>query len=265
MITLGATAAALYADIKDAGPRGRLDAIGQVLWVEHGRGRLADHEAQFLAETIAAMRGKGMAAPRAGSLIARCPSRFRRRHIPRSPDRERSRARRRQLGGSGALPDPLRQEYTEGQRSVLTVIAGEVQARGFCDLPIDRIAALAGVCRTTVQTTLYEAGLRGHLAVQRRPRPGQKSLPNLVTITSAEWLVWLRRGPRRRVTDRVQKAGDVQNSEPHEEARGIEEGVRAKDARLVQAANLPVGHMHRASTSPQPDFPAAASSRAAMR
>ena len=84
-------------------------------------------------------------------------SRFAPRQRPRSPDRQASRDRRRRLGGSSALPDTLRHYYTEGQRAVLCIIAGEIKHRGVCDLPIDKIATLAGVCRTTVQTTLHEA------------------------------------------------------------------------------------------------------------
>ena len=84
-------------------------------------------------------------------------SRFAPRQRPRSPDRQASRDRRRRLGGSSALPDTLRHYYTEGQRAVLCIIAGEIKHRGVCALPIDKIATLAGVCRTTVQTTLHEA------------------------------------------------------------------------------------------------------------
>lgn len=122
-------------------------------------------------------------------------SRFTSRQRPRSPDRQASRDRRRRLGGSSALPDKLRHHYTEGQRAVLCIIAGEIKHRGVCDLPIDKIAALAGVCRTTVQTTLHEARRLGHIRITERPLPGRKHLPNLVHIVSAEWQVWLKRGP----------------------------------------------------------------------
>lgn len=122
-------------------------------------------------------------------------SRFTPRQRPRSPDRQASRDRRRRLGGSSALPDTLRHHYTEGQRAVLCIIAGEIKYRSVCDLPIDKIAALAGVCRTTVQTTLHEARRLGHIRITERPRPGRKHLPNLVYIVSSEWQAWLKRGP----------------------------------------------------------------------
>jgi hypothetical protein len=126
---------------------------------------------------------------------SRLGSRFTPRQRPRSPDRQASRDRRRRLGGSSALPDTLRHHYTEGQRSVLCIIAGEVKHHGVCDLPIDKIAALAGVCRTTVQTTLHEARRLNHIRITERPVPGRKNLPNLVEITSPEWRTWINRGP----------------------------------------------------------------------
>jgi hypothetical protein len=78
---------------------------------------------------------------------------------------------------------------------VLCIIAGEIKHHGVCDLPIDKIAALAGVCRTTVQTTLHEARRLNHIRITERPVPGRKHLSNLIDIASAEWRAWLKRGP----------------------------------------------------------------------
>jgi hypothetical protein len=99
------------------------------------------------------------------------------------------------LGGSSAIPDNLRHHYTEGQRAVLFIVAGAVKRQGICNLPIDKIAALAGVCRTTVQTTMHEARLLGHIKITERPQLGRKNLPNVVEIVSPEWWIWIRRGP----------------------------------------------------------------------
>lgn len=113
----------------------------------------------------------------------------------RSPDRAASVRRRRQLGGSSSMPDTIRHHYTEGQRAALAVVSGEVKHHGICDLAIDRIAAVAGVSRTTVQNAIREARALGHIRVEARPRPGLKNLTNLVRIVSGEWLGWLKRGP----------------------------------------------------------------------
>lgn len=109
---------------------------------------------------------------------------------------EERRKRRRTLGSSSALPDTLRHHYTEGERSVLCVVAGEVRRHGFCDLAIKEIEDRAGVGRTTVQNALHEARRLGHVTIQeRRPVRGAKSLTNVVRIASREWEDWVKRGP----------------------------------------------------------------------
>jgi len=103
--------------------------------------------------------------------------------------------RKRMLGGSSALPDSLRKYYTEGERAVLCVIAGEVKRQGVCDLSNDEIGDRAGVGRTTVQNTVHESRRLGHLKITERPVRGQKSLTNLVEIASDDWKVWIKRAP----------------------------------------------------------------------
>ncbi len=78
-------------------------------------------------------------------------SKFTLRRCQRSPDREASRTRRRMLARDGRMPPGVRAHYTEGEAAALTIIAGEVKRQGQCDFPIDKVAALAGVSRTTVQ------------------------------------------------------------------------------------------------------------------
>jgi hypothetical protein len=92
------------------------------------------------------------------------------------------------------MPPTVRARHTEGESSALTITAGEVRLHGCCDSPIDRIAAQAGVCRTTVQNALREAVRQNHVEVQHRPVPGRKNLTNIVHIISREWLTWLERG-----------------------------------------------------------------------
>ena len=99
------------------------------------------------------------------------------------------------LGGSSVRPDNLRHHYTEGQHSVLCIVAGEIKRHGICNFPIDKIAALAGVCRTSVQTAMHEARRISHITIKERPQPGRKSLTNIVQIRSLEWRAWLGRAP----------------------------------------------------------------------
>lgn len=201
MNALSPAAALFYDGINAAASPDHLDNLGRALWHGWGKGEFSDEEAEFLSSAIEKRRpvsqrnAPSVALKGVGKLAGRLGSWFTPRQRPRSPDRKASRDRRRRLGGSSVLPDTLRHHYTEGQRAVLCIIAGEVKHHGVCDLPIDKIGALAGVCRTTVQTTLHEARRLGHIKITERPVRGRKNLPNLVEIVSAEWRTWIKRGP----------------------------------------------------------------------
>ena len=197
---LGMAGRAVYEGIKGCSDPNQLEEMGRQLWKHYGAGSVGDGEATYLSNIIESRRplGRRMAPGHAkpiGKITGRLYSRFTSRQRHRSPVRKASRDRRRMLGGSSALPDNLRHHYTEGQRSVLCIVAGEVKRHGVCDLPIDMIAALAGVCRTTVQTAMHEARLRGVIKITERPQRGLKSLPNVVEIISSEWRAWVRRSP----------------------------------------------------------------------
>ena len=193
-------AATIYNAINEARSPDQLDQLARLLWQGNGEGAIPDDDAAFLASCIDRRRPRGQATAPGfhrpiGNFTGRLGSRFTPHQRPRSPDRQASRDRRRMLGGSSVMPPELRHHFTEGQRAVLCILAGEVKQKGFCDLPIDKIAALAGVCRTTVQTTLHEARRLFHIRITERPQRGRKSLTNVVEVISPEWLAWIKRGP----------------------------------------------------------------------
>jgi hypothetical protein len=103
--------------------------------------------------------------------------------------------RKRKLGGSSALPDTLRHYYTEGERAVHCIVAGEYKRYGVCSLSNDEVGDRAGVGRTAVQNAMHEGRRLGHLKITERPVRGQRSLTNLVEIASHEWKVWIERAP----------------------------------------------------------------------
>ena len=59
-------------------------------------------------------------------------------------------------------------------------------------MPIDAVAALAGVSRTTVQNALRAAKAQGLIFVRERRRPGLPSLTNVLRVISPEWAAWLK-------------------------------------------------------------------------
>jgi len=175
-----------------------LDEQARRLWQTYSENKISDDEATSLAARIDSRRGRSAKSEYTGplsKLAGRARHRFVSRPRQRSPNRQASRDRRRMLGGSGVLPSNLRCDYTEGERSVLCIVGNEVKRHGICDFPIDKIAALAGVSRTTVQTTMHKAARLGHVRITARPRVGRKSLTNIAWVISPDWLAWLRRRP----------------------------------------------------------------------
>jgi hypothetical protein len=130
------------------------------------------------AELIAAARPRSIFPPR--------------RHIA-SPDREKSRLRRRRNGLSRSMPDQLAERYSEALRSVAHVIAEEHLVRGECTLPNDQIAALAGVCRSTVRNHRKESVERREIEVIERPNRGGPNDTNIIRIVDPAWLQWLKK------------------------------------------------------------------------
>jgi hypothetical protein len=115
-----------------------------------------------------------------------------RRHIA-SPDREKSRLRRRRNGLSRCMPDQMAERYSEALRSVAHVIAEEHLVRGQCSLPNDQIAALAGVCRSTVRNHRKESVERREVEVIERPVRGGPNDTNIIRIIDPGWLRWLKK------------------------------------------------------------------------
>lgn len=186
-----------------------VDEIMRLTWRGLAEGQFDDAAAEAIAQAAEARRQalRAYAAPRHVKPFN--PP----RRPPRSPDRQRSIERRRGLAASGAVPSRLACQFTLSEVAVLTVVARQVRWRGQCDLHIDRIAALAGVSRTSVQNALRQARQLGLITVQERRYRGQRSDTNLIKVISAEWKAWIGRG------------GRVQKREHHEDTSEMKGSV----------------------------------------
>ena len=167
-------------------PRGRLAELSAAVWKGYACGAVTEHEAQALAEEIAARKA---IPPRPVEPRRRVGSR------PRSPE---AMERRRRWTGSGWLPPQLAARFTMAETAVLSTIAAEVARRGLCRLTIGHIAALAGVSRSTVKVAVRQAQALGLLTSEEWRITAWRSAPNTVRIVSPEWTAWLRMRDRRR-------------------------------------------------------------------
>ena len=170
-----------------------LDEAARLLWRAHGEGQITDTDAEAVSEAIQARRA-AFARPGSAVPVAQAtPASARRRPAePRSPDRQASLERRRRQAMSGVVPSRIAASFTLGEVAVLTVIARQVQRGGTCSLPIDAVAALAGVSRSTVKRAVRLAVQLGLLERRERRRRGQKSDTNVLKVISSEWVSWLK-------------------------------------------------------------------------
>src|SRR4051794_9511909 len=165
----------------EVSPRAELPAVSALLWKAYAAGHVTEAEASVLSEAIELKR----ALPPTQKPIQR-------RLIGSRPRSPASLKRRGRWAASGALPPALASRFTTAETAVLAVIAAEHQKHGRCTLVIDHIAALAGVGRTTVKNALREAQRQSLLRSEERRLSAWRNAPNIVTITSLEWVSWLR-------------------------------------------------------------------------
>lgn len=186
-------ASQLEAAIGAAKASNTLDNLARILWRALGEGHVDDATASRLSGVVEARRnafrdaaalGRGRMATTLFPRLRRCVS----------PDRARSIERRRRHAASGALPPALACHFTTGEIAVLSVVGHEVRDRGRFMWFMDRLAAVAGVSRTTVRNALRQAQALGFLQVRERRRAGRRSDTNVVSILSRDWLSWLKRG-----------------------------------------------------------------------
>ena len=194
-----------------------LDDLSRLIWRGLSAGVIGDDEAQRLAERIHTRRMLNNATSVAGEpqrLPAGSTGRPSIFGPPRRPQRPPSRSqaigRRRRIAASGAMPPAIAARFTVAEQAVLSVVASEVKHKDRCSLCLDALAARAGCCRTSAKNALRAAARLGFITVIHRPRRGQKNLPNVIEIVSADWQTWLKRGPSRPTGHRGQM------SAPHE-------------------------------------------------
>lgn len=184
----------------------QIEAVSRLLWKANAEGVIQDNEAQAVAAALQARRSELASAggPSHPTPLLGLP---RRRKEPRSPDRQASLERRRRQAMSGVVPARIAASFTVAELAVLSVVGRMCQRCGTCILPLDAIAALAGVSRTVVKNALRQARILGLVEVKERRRCGLPSMTNVIKVISPDWSSWLKLSGG---------GGRVQIIEPHE-------------------------------------------------
>jgi hypothetical protein len=201
----------------------QLNDLSRDLWKAYGAECLTEDEAQELAEAIEAKKPK-RTCPTAARAGVDEPSSFKPVKAPRpcqrSPDKQASIDRRRELARQSPVPPEHVHKFTLSEHAAMTILVGEVGKHGVCSLCMAAIAALAGTCRTVVRNTINKGRALGLLYRKERRRCGQKSLTNLVRILRPSWQHWLNWIGRRKTgttkdkdskygaADRIERSGD---------------------------------------------------------
>jgi hypothetical protein len=162
-----------------------LNALAKKLWTAFAAGHLSDGEAQQLAEQIEAKRPQRLVTSPGNKPPA--PKR------QRSPDKIASIERRRRLAACWPVCPAHAAKFTTSELAALRVIADELKRYGSCAMFIDKVAAIAGTCRTVVKNALRKARAMRLLTVEERRRRGQRSLTNVIRFLCATWREWITR------------------------------------------------------------------------
>ena len=188
----------------EAAPRAALPAVTAALWKAFGEGQVTEAEAESLSNLIDARRssetgqksgqGPNPTATAVGSLTLSPSDRAGspRRAVGSRPRTDASMERRRRWAASGRLPPGIAARFTLAEQAVLALVAAETARRKDCRLSIENMAAVAGVCRSTVKNAIREARQLGLLTVEERQITGFRNDTNVLRVISPEWLAWIR-------------------------------------------------------------------------
>lgn len=184
-------------------PVASLQNLSGTIWKALAAGQITEADADRLSMALEARREAFSAK---GGRNPSSPSTSRPR-ASTGPQRAAAIERRRRQASSGELPPGIATHFTMGEAAVLAVMAREIRRCGSCTFVMDKIAALAGVCRTTARNALRRAQQLGLIRITERRVRWWRNLPNIVTMLSPDWRRWLRM-PRSRGW--AQKSGTLE-------------------------------------------------------
>ncbi len=167
----------------EAAPRNDLPRLSAIVWKSYASGAIGEGETQALSEMIEARKA-----------LPPSPKVTTSRRVGSKPRSAASLERRRRWVASGRMPPAIAGNFTMGEGAVLAVVAAQVAKHGDCRLTIGAIAALAGVCPSTVRNAMAAARRLDLVTITERRISAFRNDTNIITIVSVEWRAWLRIG-----------------------------------------------------------------------
>ena len=132
------------------------------------------------------------------------------------------------------MPSRLTELFTNGEAACLYVIAMEVKRRGRCDLYVDKIAAFAGVSRSTAKNAIREAKRFKLIEVQEWRQAPDWNGPNRIRIVDQAWLAWLAHGQKEMTVKKLTTTSNQFDSiAPKERGEGPKRSYPRKDIGAV--------------------------------
>jgi len=178
-----------FARAIDSAPQAQIDNVARSMWRAFASGAISENDAQRLSEALEARKRS-------------CPIRFQ-PEAPKPPterltpiQRQAAIERRRRQAASGAIPPAIAAQFTIGEQAALAVIAraSQQQRGGTLMWFVDKIAALAGVSRSTARNAIRKAKALGFIHVLEQRLRWFRNGANKIKIVASGWMQWLRRG-----------------------------------------------------------------------
>ena len=171
-----------------------LDGLSAKIWEGWGKGQITDDAAERLQRAIQRRREKPATMVASAAKKPAYDALKRRARRDNDADRVLRAEKRRRVAHCGALPGYLAQSFTTAENAAIAIIIAQIRAKGFCD--------------RVVQNAIQHAERLGLIKIQRRPRKGQSSLSNIISLLDADLKAWVARGNTHKQLHWVNESAD---------------------------------------------------------
>lgn len=155
-----------------------LDDVRRLAGQLHADGRITEDDFAYVWAILDQRSAWRKEASRAPGTKPRAPDSY----VGSRPISRRSLPDRRMLARENWILPEEGRDLTNGEMSVLSVVAEEIMKFGACRLCVGKIAAIAGVSARWVQHSLRKLADLAMIVIERRPRERRRHDTNVVAV-----------------------------------------------------------------------------------